>query len=141
MNKGTMNFDKSCHEIFESKGNGVDYLLRKSGVACGTCGRELETYYCENRLYLVKCDCCEKMAFVKARSPVQAAYRTFGHEICDLDEIGEECAVFFSHVPINEPPVYVGSIIDCNFPWDEVVCGMPLPNPGTDGTQMNSFSQ
>ena len=142
MNKGVTDFEKTCHKIYDAKGNGFDYLLRGTGVDCGRCGHELEAYYCESRLYLVKCDCCKKMAFVEAGSPAQAAYYTFGHAICTLDDIGEEkTAVFFSHVPIDEPPVYVGSTIDCNFPLDEVVCGMVLPCPGTDGTELKSFSQ
>ena len=139
MNKGATQFDESCHEVFESKGDGFDYLLRKTGVKCGCCGHELTAYYCESRLYLIKCECCEKMAFVKANSPVHAAYRTFGHAVYSLEEIGEETAVFFSHVPIDEAPVYVGSTIDCDFPWDEVVCGMDLPCPGTDGAELNNF--
>lgn len=136
MEKGATCFDKTCHQVFESEGKGADYLLRGSGVSCGTCGHELKTYYCESGLYLVKCDCCEKMAFVKDVNPLSAAYRTFGHALYNLDDIGEEEAVFFAHVPIDEPPAYVGSTIDCNFPWDEVVCGMLIPCPGTDGTEL-----
>ena len=65
-----------------------------------------------------------------AGSPEKAAYMTFGHAVYPVDDMGEEEAVFFSHVPIDEPPVYVGSTADVDFP-DDVVCGMYLPIPST----------
>lgn len=133
--KGATEFDKLCHQVFDGKSNGKDYLSRKTGVSCGRCGCELEAYYCDERMYLVECHRCETKAFVKARSPEQAAYMTFGHAVYPIEEMGEECAVFFHHVPIDEPPYYVGSIIDCNFPEDDVVCGMYLPCPGTGGEE------
>lgn len=133
--KGATEFDKRCHWVFESKDGGKDYLARGTGVQCGNCGHELLAYYCESRLYMVKCDCCKIKAMVKAGSPSEAAYRTFGNAIYPVDEMSEDCAVFFSHVPIDEPPVYVGSTIDCDFPWDDVACGMYLPCPGTSGKE------
>ena len=136
-NNGTTAFDKLCHKVFEAKSNGTDYLSHGTGVKCGACGHELEAYYCEERLYLVACSCCDIRALVKAGSPSDAAYRTFGHAVYPLDDMGEDCAAFFAHVPIDEPPVYVGSTIDCDFPLGEVVCGMYLPCPGTDGKEIN----
>lgn len=133
--KGATEFDKLCHQVFDGKRNGMDYLSRETGVKCGYCGYELEAYYCEEGLYLVECHSCETKALVEARSPKQAAYKTFGHAVYPIDEMGEGCAVFFHHVPIDEPPNYVGSIIDCDFPEDDVVCGMYLPCPGTDGEE------
>ena len=94
-------FDKRCHWLFESKDGGEDYLARKTGVQCGNCGHELLAYYCESRLYMIKCDYCEIKALVKAESPSEAAYRTFGIAIYPVDEMCEDCAVFFSHVPID----------------------------------------
>lgn len=131
--KGATKFDQLCHSVFSANGNGTNYLSRGTGVKCGNCGHELEAYYCEERLYLVECPCCKTKAMVMAVSPADAAYKTFGNEVIPLDEMGEDCAVFFAHTPIDEPPYYVGSTIDCNFPWDDVVCGMYLPCPGTDG--------
>lgn len=66
-----------------------------------------------------------------AGNPAEAAYKTFGHAVYPLEEMGEEEAVFFYHVPIDEGPCYVGSVIDTDFPADKVVCGMYLPCPGT----------
>lgn len=135
MTKGATNFDQLCHKIFAANSNGTDFLSRPTGVKCGYCGRELEAYYCESRLYLVECHRCKTRALVMAGSPKEAAYKTFGHAIYPADEMGEECAVFFSHTPIDDPPVYVGSVIDSFFPEDEVACGMYLPCPGTDGEE------
>lgn len=130
--KGASEFDKLCHKVFDAAAKSC--RARETGIRCG-CGHELEVYYCEDRLYLVECFACETKALVKARSREDAAYRTFGHEVLPVDDMGEDCAVFFSHTPIDEPPVYVGSTIDGNFP-DDVVCGMYLPCPGTDGGEL-----
>lgn len=74
---------------------------------------------------------------VEALSPKSACYKTLAWAVDPVDDIDEDCtAVFFHHTPIDEPPTYVGSTIDCNFPED-VVCGMELPCPATDGTEMN----
>ncbi len=117
MEKGATAFDKLCHKIFAANGNGTNYMSRGTGVSCGLCGAELEAYYCEEHLYLVECHGCKVKALVMAGSPKDAAYRTFGH------------------LPINDPPSYAGSVISCDFP-DDVVCGMYLPCPGTDGSEI-----
>lgn len=133
---GATKFDKLCHKVFAAINNGTDFLSRETGVQCGRCGRELDSYYCESRLYVVECTRCKTRALVMAKSPKEAAYKTFGYQVHPIDEMGEENAVFFSHTPIDEPPCYVGSTIDCDFPFDKVVCGMYLPCPGTDGTEV-----
>ena len=88
--KGITKFDQQCHEVFAGNGNGTDYLSRKTGVRCGHCGWELEGYYCEEQLYLVECPRCKIKALAMARSPKQAAYKTFGHAVYPVDEMGEE---------------------------------------------------
>lgn len=134
--KGATKFDQMCHKLFEANANGTDYLGRETGVSCGYCGTELEVYYCESQLYLVECHKCKTKALVMARSPKQAAYKTFGHAVYSVEEMGEEEAVFWDHLPIDESPCYIGSVIDCNFPED-AVCGMYLPCPGTDGSEVS----
>lgn len=42
------------------------------GVLCRKCGTRLKVYYCENRLYAVKCDGCESVTLVKATNPMDA---------------------------------------------------------------------
>lgn len=135
MEKGATKFDQMCHRVFAANGNGTNYMSRRTGVKCGYCGYELEAYYCESRLYMVECHHCKIKAITMAGNQAEAAYKTFGHAVYPLEDMGEEEAVFFSHVPIDEPPAYVGSVIDCNFP-DDVVCGMYLPCPGTDGKEI-----
>lgn len=135
MTKGSTKLDKLCHKVFGANGNGSDYLSRETGVSCGYCGHELGAYYCEDRLYLVECHRCNTKALVMAESPADAAYKTFGHAVYPVDEMGEEEAVFFDSLPIVDPPVYVGSVIYTDFP-DDVVCGMYLPYPGTDGKEI-----
>lgn len=125
--KGATHFDKLCHKVFDA--NVMDYRPRYCGARC-RCGQRLEVYYCEERLYVVKCCDCEVMSLVHARSPRDAAYKTLAHRVLSVEEMDDRDAVFFDHAPIDEPPVYVGSLIDCDFPSD-VVCGMYLPCPAT----------
>lgn len=134
--KGNTLFDRVCHtvnDVFKSKNNGHDYLARKSKISCGKCGHELKTYYCEEQLYVVECENCGVKCLVEARSPEQACYKTMAYPVERIDDIGEEdLAVFFDHVPIDDPPVYVGNIRDCDLP-EEIVCCMVIPCPGTCG--------
>ena len=133
---GATKFDKLCHKVFGARDNGVDFRSRDTGVKCSRCGNELVAYYCESRLYMVQCRHCKIRAVVMANSRTEAAYKTFGWAVHPVDEMDEQDAVFFSHTPIDEPPCYVGSRIDADFPEYDVVCGMYLPCPGTDGTEV-----
>lgn len=72
--KGATVFEQCCHKVFSGRG----YVQRRSGVACGRCGQELWTYYCEDRLYLVECPQCRVKALVEARDPKEAAYMALG---------------------------------------------------------------
>ena len=132
--KGAGRFDQKCHSVFDAKNNGESYLARETGMRCGICRHELKAFYCEEELYLVECECCEVKVLVKAPSPTLAASRTLAHDIYPVEDMNEDIALFFDHVPINEPPCYVGSTIDCNFP-DNARYGMYLPNPATDGSE------
>ncbi len=142
MDACTANVDQICHEIFDARDGGWDYLSSRSGISCYRCGCELKVYYCESRLYLVECDCCHTKALVRAASPEDAAYSTFAipvQAIADMD--AENTSLFFSHTPIDEPPVYLGSVCDENFPEGDVVCGMVIPCPGTDGGELEIQDQ
>lgn len=67
--KGATYIDKLCHKFYdEQKGHG-----KKSDYVCRICGGPLETYYCEDRLYLVRCADCGTLALVKAANPGDAA--------------------------------------------------------------------
>ena len=69
MKRGATYLDKLCHRFYdEPKGRG-----KKTDYVCRRCGGPLETYYCEERLYLVKCVDCGTLALVKATSPEAAA--------------------------------------------------------------------
>lgn len=72
--KGVTCLDRLCHKLYdEPKGTGYRVLDN-----CRSCGGMLETYYCEERLYLVRCSACGNLALVKAGNPVEAAARTLG---------------------------------------------------------------
>ena len=67
--KGATYLDKLCHKFYdEPKGCG-----KKTDYVCRLCGGPLETYYCEERLYLVKCADCGTLALVKTVNPEVSA--------------------------------------------------------------------
>lgn len=67
--KGATYLDKLCHKFYdEPKGRG-----KKTDYVCRLCGGPLETYYCEERLYLVKCADCGTLALVKTVNPEVSA--------------------------------------------------------------------
>lgn len=67
--KGATYLDKLCHKFYdETKGRG-----KKTDYVCRLCGGPLETYYCEERLYLVKCADCGTLALVKTVNPEVSA--------------------------------------------------------------------
>lgn len=67
--KGATYLDKLCHKFYdEPKGHGA-----RTGYVCRLCGGPLEAYYCEERLYLVRCVDCGTLALVKTTSPGAAA--------------------------------------------------------------------
>lgn len=134
-NKGTTKFDHLCHTIFGADGNSVDYAQRGTGIVCGKCGHDLKVCYCEDRLYMVECECCDVKCLVEAANPAQACYKTMAYPVEPVEHIGDCDAVFWSHVPIDEPPIYVGNTADCDFPR-EAMCGMELPCCGTDGREL-----
>ena len=131
--KGATALDKMCHSVFASSAIERDRI----DVACGSCGHKLYVSYCEDRLYLVECKHCKKKALVEAGNPTAAAYQTFAHAVYPVDEMGEGEAVFWDRLPIQDPPVYSGATTDCDFP-DDIVCGMYLPCPGTDGKEIKN---
>lgn len=49
------------------------YRPTPSDIRCRKCGTRLKTYYCEARLYAVKCGFCESIMLIKAGSPDEAA--------------------------------------------------------------------
>ena len=67
--KGATYLDKLCHKFYDEpkvRGKKTDYV-------CRLCGGPLETYYCEERLYLVKCADCGTLALVKTVNPEVSA--------------------------------------------------------------------
>lgn len=134
--KGNTKFDNFCHTIMGAENDGFDYLARSRKISCGKCGHELKTYYCEERLYMVECENCGVKCLVEAGSPVQACYKTMAYPVGAVEDIAECEAVFWDHIPIDDPPIYVGNTADCDFPKN-AVCGMELPCCGTDGRELS----
>jgi DNA-directed RNA polymerase subunit RPC12/RpoP len=62
--------DESAHKVF-------DYAMENwhgfRAYKCSRCGRQLDIYYCESRLYLVRCKHCKIVVLVEAGSPNEAA--------------------------------------------------------------------
>ena len=98
--KGATYLDKLCHKFYgEPKGHG-----EKTDYVCRLCGGPLETYYCEERLYLVRCIDCGTLALVKTTSPQAAAGVTLARPT--LTPPNEWVSVE-ERLPTDEHPVLV----------------------------------
>lgn len=105
--------------------------FRESDATCPHCLRRLGVYYCESGTYAVKCDECETVTLLEARSPEQAAARV-GVMAIPLDEwsgdIGDVITMRFpiedaSDVAIGHPSAYPMEIPDDHTHF------IPLPYP------------
>lgn len=97
--KGAMNFDKLCHQCFDGKNDGTNYLAWETDICCGRCGHKLRAYYCEERLYLIECAVCGTKALTKAGNVVFAAYKTLAHK-----PQRAEVALKAKPKPVTRPP-------------------------------------
>ncbi|MDD3231696.1 MAG: hypothetical protein PHE09_21180 [Oscillospiraceae bacterium] len=62
--------DESAHKVFDyGMKDWHDFRTHK----CSHCSRRLDIYYCESRLYLVRCKHCRIVSLVEARNPNEAA--------------------------------------------------------------------
>jgi hypothetical protein len=62
--------DESAHTVFDyGMKDWHDFRTHK----CSHCSRQLDIYYCESRLYLVRCKHCEIVSLVEAGNPNEAA--------------------------------------------------------------------
>ena len=98
--KGATYLDKLCHKFYDEPkgcGNKTDYV-------CRLCGGPLETYYCEERLYLVQCADCGTFSLVKTANPEDAARVTLARPT--LTPPNEWVSVE-ERLPTDERPVLV----------------------------------
>lgn len=52
-------------------------------AVCVHCGKPIQAYYCEERLYIVRCTNCNIVAVTTADSPKHAITKTFGGDVGD----------------------------------------------------------
>ena len=105
---GASELDKSAHRAYAHATDKYAEGWRGTGALCARCGRELETSYCEERLYMVRCRQCDTVTLVKAASPAAAAER-LGIIAQPADEWYEEYGdCLWWSLPIEEPP-YLGT--------------------------------
>lgn len=89
---------------------------------CPYCGGQLRVEYIQAERYLVKCGCHPvRVQYVRANSPDKAAARvgiplTHVYGWPDDNVVG----VWWPTDQIEEPPHYVGSPLDTDFPWDTI---------------------
>lgn len=55
-------------------------LFRETSIRCVKCGRRLGVYYCENRLYAVRCMTCKSVTLVYAARQLDAARKVGAYE-------------------------------------------------------------
>lgn len=73
--------DKSANIIadaFIDDNGGI--LFRETPIRCVKCGRRLGVYYCENRLYAVRCMTCKTVTLVYAARQLDAARKVGAYE-------------------------------------------------------------
>ncbi|QRN86011.1 hypothetical protein JR334_01905 [Clostridia bacterium] len=107
---GASELDKSAHRVFNFSADKRANGWRETGVRCSRCGYELESSYCEERLYMVRCRNCGTITLVSGNSPTYTAGK-LGIVALPADEWTEEDGdCLWWHFPIEEPP-YLGSPI------------------------------
>jgi transcriptional regulator with XRE-family HTH domain len=70
--KGASELDKNAHRIYDFA-TGKSEGWYETDVICLHCGRKLETSYCEERAYIVRCKHCKTVTITKGDSPKKAA--------------------------------------------------------------------
>ena len=80
--------DESAHKVF---GYGMgDWHDSRTHNKCSHCSRQLDIYYCESRLYLVRCKHCKIVSLVEAGSPNEAAEKVSHHAAPENKPLKEE---------------------------------------------------
>lgn len=75
------NVDKSANIIanaFIDEKDGI--LFQEMNIRCVKCGMRLGVYYCENRLYAVRCKTCKTATLVYAARKLDAARKVGVYE-------------------------------------------------------------
>ena len=68
--------DESAHKVFNYGMKGWHGFHTHK---CSHCSRQLDIYYCESRLYLVRCKHCKIVSLVEAGNPNEAAEKVSHH--------------------------------------------------------------
>lgn len=117
--KGASEVDKCAHRIHDYATGEVEGW-REVAVVCPHCGKNLETSYCEDRVYLVRCQCCKTISIVAGNSPKDAASK-IGIVAIPAEDWHEDYGdCLWWHFPIEEPP-YLGSPISFDRYGNETV--------------------
>lgn len=74
-----LSYDDMAHLLFKFAAK-EDIPRGTTDVPCVHCGDTLSGYYCEDRLYLIRCKKCGIAALVKASNPIEAAKKSLGIE-------------------------------------------------------------
>ncbi|MEW6874960.1 hypothetical protein [Trueperella pyogenes] len=116
-------YSRAVHDAIEEKQG----AQAENNAACFTrewvcpyCGHDLQVEYIQKERYLVKCRCKPvRIQYVRATSPDDAAARV-GVQLVHVDEWADDltCGVWWTDNIIEEPPSYVGSPVDDDFPWN-----------------------
>ena len=72
------NQDKAAHQIYAFAMDARNMQNGNVPEICNHCGGHLKVYYCEDKLYLVRCLECGVAALVQAGNPREAARKTIG---------------------------------------------------------------
>lgn len=74
----TFNQDIAAHKLYRFAMDARNMQSGNVPEICNHCGGHLKVYYCEDRLYLVRCLECGIAALAQSNSPRMAAQKTIG---------------------------------------------------------------
>lgn len=77
------NQNEAAHKIFAFAMDARNMQHDNVPEICSHCGGHLQTYYCEEKLCLVRCLNCGVAALVQARTLSEAAQKTIGRTTHD----------------------------------------------------------
>ena len=139
--------DESAHKVF-------DYAMENwhgfRAYKCSHCSRQLDIYYCESRLYLVRCKHCKIVVLVEAGNPNEAAEKVSHraepeNKALTLEQLkqmeGEQVwipeteAYFSGHgiVNVKEEKVYASDEENDYYSFDEYGAWLAYARPPEEG--------
>lgn len=70
--------DRAAHSVMAFAMDARNMPRGKNDRVCNHCGEKVDVYYCEERLYMVRCLKCHTVSLAYAGNPNEAVEKTIG---------------------------------------------------------------